>query len=84
VNRVNYHSVDDVSILANPMNESLKVITTQEAIDYHVSVEEKASKQRVVTFNCTTVSLVMIFDRDMQSLLIVHLNYSQEMPHYWL
>jgi hypothetical protein len=33
VNRVNFHSVDDVSILANPMIEKLQLITSQEAID---------------------------------------------------
>jgi hypothetical protein len=79
VNRVNYHSVDDVSILANPMNESLKVITTQEAIDHLadlnqcVSIEEKASKQRVVTFNCTisghdllTVTCIKFADRSLE------------------
>ena len=27
VHRANYHSVDDVSILVNPMNETIKVIT---------------------------------------------------------
>ncbi len=73
---MNYQSVDDVSILANPMGNELEVVTTQEAIKklkelkLSVSTEERAQKQRVVTFNCTisgynklTVACVKFADR---------------------
>jgi hypothetical protein len=46
-NRVNFHLVEEVSLLADPTAHSLKLLTSQEATD------ERAKGQRVISFQCT-------------------------------
>lgn len=59
VTRENYYSVDDVSVVLNQMGTKPTVVTTEEAkslmkeLNLSISTNEKAVKQRVVTFNCT-------------------------------
>lgn len=72
----NLHSVDDVSILANPMSRKSKVLLSTEAerfLQEHnlsVAAHETSVKQRVLTFSCTisaigklTVTCIKVADR---------------------
>jgi hypothetical protein len=59
VHRANYHSVDDVSVLINAMDQSIKVLTDKNSKNslrkkkVSVTTHEENHKQRVITFNCT-------------------------------
>ncbi len=76
VEKENYHSVDDVSVLINPMGSKLYVVTTELAksilkdLNISLSTNGKVLKQRVVSFNCTisgdsrlTVTCIKFCDR---------------------